>query len=75
MGEGASSPRNKVALNKFSSNEDREGFLGRVGSNLHGPVVMVLPSTPEIRDNGLNFMGNCGLLVAKNLEVIPSSPI
>ncbi|RVW25448.1 Transposon TX1 uncharacterized 149 kDa protein [Vitis vinifera] len=29
---------------------------------------------PEIRGKGLNFKGNCGLLVAENLEVISSSP-
>ena len=28
LGEGASSSRNEVALNKFSSDEDNEGFLG-----------------------------------------------
>ncbi|RVX10321.1 hypothetical protein CK203_016096 [Vitis vinifera] len=75
LGKGASSSRNEVALNKFSSNEDKEGFLGRVGSNLRGSTVMILPSTPEINGKGLNFMGNCGLLVAENLEVIPFTPI
>ena len=64
-----------MALNKFSSDEDREGFLGRVGFNLRGSTIIVLPSTPEIRGKRLNFMGNCGLLVAENLEVILSSPI
>ena len=75
MGEGASSSRNEVALNKFSSDKDREGFLGRVGFDLRGSAIIVLPSTPEIRGKRLNFMGNCGLLVAENLEVILSSPI
>ena len=28
LGEGASSSRNEVTLDKFSSDEDREGFLG-----------------------------------------------
>ncbi|KAJ9687651.1 hypothetical protein PVL29_016222 [Vitis rotundifolia] len=34
---------------------------------------MVLPFMPKIRGKGLRFMGNCGLLVAENLEVTPSS--
>ena len=63
LGKGASSSKNEVALNKFSSDEDREGFLGRVGSDLRGSTVMVLLSTPKIRGKGLNFMGNCELLV------------
>ena len=46
-----------------------------MGSNLRGSAVTVLPSMPEIRGKGLNFKGNCGLLVAENLEVISSSPI
>ena len=45
-----------------------------MGSNLSGLAVTVLPSMPEIRGKGLNFKGNCGLLVAENLEVISSSP-
>ena len=36
---------------------------------------MVLPSTLENRGKVPSFMGNCGLLVAENLEVISSSPI
>ncbi|KAJ9678119.1 hypothetical protein PVL29_022880 [Vitis rotundifolia] len=63
LGEGASTSRNKVAMNIFSS-----------GSDLRGSVVLVLPSTPKIRGKGLRFLGNCGLSVAENLEVIPSSP-
>ena len=62
-------------LNKFSSDEDMEEFLGRVGSDFRDSAIMVLPSTLEIRGKRLNFMGNCGLLVAENLEVIPCSPI
>ena len=75
LGEGASSSRDEVALSKLFFEEDREGFLGRVGSDLRGSTVAVLPSTPEIRGKGLSFMENCGLLVAENLEVISSSPI
>ena len=62
-------------LNKFSSDEDMEEFLGRVGSDFRDSAIMVLPSTLEIRGKGLNYSGNCGLLVTENLEVIPSSPI
>ena len=75
LGEGASSSRDEVALSKLFFEEDREGFLGRVGSDLCGSAIAVLPSTPEIRGKGLSFMENCGLLVAENLEVISSSPI
>ena len=53
--------------------EDREGFLGRVGSDLRGSSVTFLPSNPEIRGKELNFLGNCGLSVAENLEVNSSS--
>ena len=45
-----------------------------MGSDLCGSTVIVLPSTLEIRGKGLSFMGNCGLLVAENLEVNSSSP-
>ena len=63
-----------MASCKPSFDEDREGFLGRVGSNLRGLAVTVLPFTSEIRGKGLSFMGNCGLLVAENVEVNSSSP-
>ena len=49
--------------------ENKKRFLGRVGSDLRGSSVTFLPSNPEIRGNGLNFLGNCGMLVAENLEV------
>ncbi|KAJ9700869.1 hypothetical protein PVL29_006278 [Vitis rotundifolia] len=74
LGEGASTSRNKVATNIFSSVEGKEGLLGREGSDLRGSAVLVLPSMPKIRGKGLRFLGNCGLSIAKNLEVIPSSP-
>ncbi|KAJ9705620.1 hypothetical protein PVL29_003607 [Vitis rotundifolia] len=74
FGEGASTSRNEATLYNFYSDEDKEGFLGRVGSDPRGSAVMVLHSTPKIRGKGLRFMGNCGLLVAENLEVTPSSP-
>ena len=73
LGEGASSLRNEADLNNFSSDEDMEGFSGLVGSDPHGLAVMVLPSSPETRGKGPSFLGNCGLMVAENLEVISSS--
>ena len=73
LGEGASSLRNEADLNNFSSNKDMEGFSGRVGSDPRGSAVMVLPSTPETKGKGPSFLGNCGLMVAENLEVISSS--
>ena len=45
-----------------------------MGSDLRGSAVTVLPSTLEIRGKELSFMGNYGLLVAENLEVISFSP-
>ena len=54
--------------------EDKEGFLGRVGSDLRGSSVTNLPSNPEIRGKGLSFKGNCGMLVVENMEVCQSSP-
>lgn len=45
-----------------------------MGSDLRGSTLLVLPSTPKIRGKGPRFMGNCGLSIAENLEVIPSSP-
>ena len=74
FGGRGSSSRGEVASCKPSFDEDREGFLGRVGPDIRGLAVMVLPSTPEIRGKRLSFMGNCGLLVAENLEVNSSSP-
>ncbi|KAJ9688892.1 hypothetical protein PVL29_014509 [Vitis rotundifolia] len=62
LGEGASTSRNKAVLNNFSSDEDKEGLLGRVGSDLQGSAVLVLPSTPKIRGKGLRFMGNFSLV-------------
>ncbi|KAJ9693367.1 hypothetical protein PVL29_012220 [Vitis rotundifolia] len=73
LGERASTSKNEATLHNFYSDENKEGFLGRVGSDPRGSAIMVLPSTPKIRGKGLRFMGNCGLLVAENLEVTPSS--
>ena len=54
--------------------ENREGFLGRVGSDLRGSSVTVSPSNLEIRGKWISFKGNCGMSVAKNMEVNSSSP-
>ena len=72
-GEGTSLSKGEVALRKPYFEEDKEGFSGRVGSDLRGSSVTVLPSNPEIRGKGLNFKGNCGMLVAENMEVNSSS--
>ena len=56
----------------FSSNEDMEGSLGRVGSDSRGSAAMVKPSSPETRGKGPSLMGNCVPRVAENLEVTPS---
>ena len=49
-----------------------EGFLGRVGSDPRGSAVMVMPSTLETRGKGPSLLGNCGSMVAENLEVTSS---
>ena len=72
-GEGASLSRDEEVVRKHFFEEDREGFLGRVGSDLRGSLVTFLLSNPEIRGKGLNFLGNCGLSVAENVEVISSA--
>ncbi|RVW74640.1 hypothetical protein CK203_052072 [Vitis vinifera] len=72
LGERDSSPRKEADLNIFSSNEDMEGFLGRVGSNSRGSAAMVKPSSPETRGKGPSLMGNCVSRVAEILEVTPS---
>ena len=57
--------------------EDKEGFLGRVGSNLRGSLVMDLPSISEIRGKRLIFEGICETLGVENMEVclpFPSQP-
>ena len=78
FGEGASSSRDEEAMRDLQVRkpffeEGREGLLGRVGSDLRGSSVMLLPSNPEIRGKGLNFSVICGMLVAENLEVNSSS--
>ena len=54
--------------------EDKEGFLGRVGSDLRGLSVTDSPSSPGIRGKGLNFEGICETLGVENLEVCLFSP-
>ena len=72
LGERDSSPRKEANLNNFSSDEDMEGVLGRVGSDSCGSAVMVKPSSPETRGKGPSLMGNCGSMVTEILEVTPS---
>ena len=72
-GEASSSKGGDAARKPFHE-EEREGFVGRVGFDLRGASVTFLPSNPEIRGKWLNFLGNCGISVAENLEVILSSP-
>ncbi|RVW15380.1 hypothetical protein CK203_082622 [Vitis vinifera] len=67
----------KLWTTLFPPSSDRQQGLrcrSRVGSDLRGSAITVLPSTPEIRGKELSFMGNYGLLVAENLEVISFSP-
>ena len=45
-GERASSSRGEAALRNPHFEEDKEGFLGRVGSYLHGSSITDLPSNP-----------------------------
>ncbi|RVW74124.1 hypothetical protein CK203_052225 [Vitis vinifera] len=73
LGERASSPRKEEDPNNASSDEDMEGFLGRVGSDPRDSAVMVLPSSPETRGKGPNLLGNCGSMVAEFWS--PSTPI
>ena len=57
--------------------EDREGFLGRVGFDLRGSLVMDLPSISEIRGKRLIFEGICETPGVENMEVclpFPSQP-
>ena len=54
-GEGASSSKGKDIARKPFHEEDRTGFLGRVGFDLRGSLVTFLPSNPEIKSKGLNF--------------------
>ena len=44
-----------------------------MGFDLRGPSVTFLPSSPEIRGKGLNFLGNCELSIGENVEVILSA--
>ncbi|KAL6322627.1 hypothetical protein AAG906_014299 [Vitis piasezkii] len=75
LGERDPSPRKEADLNSFSSNEDMEGSLGRVGSDSRGSAAMVKPSSPETRDKGPSLMGNCASRFAEILEVIqPACP-
>ena len=54
--------------------EDKEGSLGQVGSDLRDSSVTDSPSSPEIRGKGLNFEGICEMSGVENLEVSLYSP-
>ena len=73
-GEGTSSSRGKAVEHNPHFEEDKEGFLGRVGSDLRGLSVTDSPSSPGIRGKGLNFEGICETLGVENLEVCLYSP-
>ena len=73
-GEGTSSSKGEAGLRKPHFEEDKDGFLGQVGSDLRGSSVTHLPSNPKIRGKGVNFKGNCEMSVVENMEVFLSSP-
>ena len=54
--------------------EDKEGSLGQVGSDLRDSSITDSPSSPEIRGKGLNFEGICEMSGVENLEVSLYSP-
>ena len=65
-------------MRKPSNNEDKKRFLGHVGFDHRGSSNTVFPSNIIIRGKRLNFMGTCGMVVMKNMEVssLPSqSPL
>ncbi|RVW60289.1 hypothetical protein CK203_084077 [Vitis vinifera] len=57
QGKGLRRQRKEGDLNNASSDENMEGFLGRVGSDPRGSAVMVMPSSPETRGKGSNIWG------------------
>ncbi|RVX09418.1 Transposon TX1 uncharacterized 149 kDa protein [Vitis vinifera] len=65
-GEGASSSRGEAVLRNPHFEKDKEGLLSRVGLYLYGSLVTDLPYNLEIRGKGLNFKGNCEMLVVEN---------
>ncbi|RVX15908.1 Transposon TX1 uncharacterized 149 kDa protein [Vitis vinifera] len=73
-GEGTSSSRGEADPRNPHFEEDKEGFLGRVGSDFRGSSVTDLPSNPEIRGKGLIFEGICEIPGVENMEVCLSSP-
>ena len=73
-GEGTSSSRGEADLRNPHFEEDKEGFLGRVGSDLRGSSITDSPSSPEIRGKGLIFEGICEIPRMEDSEVCLSSP-
>ncbi|KAJ9687804.1 hypothetical protein PVL29_013848 [Vitis rotundifolia] len=72
-GEGTSSSSGVVALRNQRFEEDKEGSMGRVGSDLRGFIVTGSLSSPEIRGKGLIFEGICEFPRMENSEVCMSS--
>ena len=72
--EGTSSSSGVAALRNPHSEEDKEGSLGQVGSNLRGLPITDSPSGPEIRGKGFIFEGICEIPGVENSEVCLSSP-
>ena len=68
MSRGEVDPRNPYF------EEDKEGFLGRMGSDLSGSAVIDLPYSSEIRGKGLIFEGICEIPGVENMEVCLSFP-
>ena len=68
MSRGEVDPRNPYF------EEDKEGFLGRMGSDLRGSAVIDLPYSSEIRGKGLIFEGICEIPGVENMEVCLSFP-
>ena len=68
-GVGASSIRGYTNLRKSFNDEDIAGYKGLKGFAHRGSLVTIFPSNPVIREKWLNFVGNCGMMVVKNLEV------
>ena len=61
--------RGEADLRNSHFEEDKEGFMGRVGSDIRGSSVTDLPYIPRIRGKGLIFEGICEIPGVKNMEV------
>ncbi|KAJ9672084.1 hypothetical protein PVL29_025649 [Vitis rotundifolia] len=72
-GEGTSSSSGAAFLRNQRFEEDKEGFIGRVGSDLRGFTVTGSLSSLEIKGKGLVFEGICEFPGRENSEVCMSS--